>query len=139
MSLDLYLMNARDICQELQQECENIGIEVASAILAQVGKENWRKALLADREEFFDYLRATPSKRKRASAWKDTRFRAAFAVGALLYARRSVAYLEIATALSRIEGNSYRDGLALVAEVVAEREGEQDNLWPFDSHNPFQG
>lgn len=137
MSLSLYLMNARDLCKELEQECEKIGIELASAIIVQLGKENWKRLLLDGREDFFAYLRATPSQRKRKSAWKDTKFQAVCAVGALLYARRSAAYLEIAVALEHIEGQSYRDGLALVAEVVAEHEDLPDALWPFDSNNPF--
>lgn len=137
MSLSLYLMNARDLCKELQQECEKIGIEFASAIIVQLGKENWKRLLLDGREDFFAYLRATPSQRKRKSGWKDTRFQTVFAVGALLYAQRSVAYLEIAVALEHLEGHRYRDALALAAELVAEHEDLPDALWPFDSNNPF--
>ena len=137
MSLTYDLMFARDLCQELQRECETLDIEFASALLAGLGQEQWEKMLVDAQEDFFSYLRATPSLRKRKAAWKCSRMQVALAVGALLYAQRAVAYLEIAAALEGTYSSTAREGVAKVAAIAAAREGAPRLLWPFDSHNPF--
>lgn len=137
MSLRYDLSTANALCGELQQLCETLDIEFASALLEGLGKDGWVKMLSEYEAAFFAYLRATPSQRKRKAAWKGSRMQAALAIGALLHARRAVSYLEIAVALEGMYSNTSREGVAKVAEIAFEREGIPCTLWPFDTHNPF--
>ena len=137
MSLQYDLVTARDVCRELEQLCQEYGIELASALLADLGKEKWGAMLNDNQASFLAFLCATPSQRKRKASWRGNRMQTVLSVGALLFARRAVQYLEVAVALADICKGTSRESVAAVAEIATEREVAPEALWPFDTHNPF--
>lgn len=137
MSLSYDLVTARDICVELELLCKTNGVEYASALLAALGKDNWEKMLTENQEEFFAFVRSTPSQRKRKASWKDSKMQTALAIGGLLFARQAVEYLEIAVVLEDLYSITSREAVSKVAEIAVEQRGATYHLWPFDGDNPF--
>ena len=139
MDLDAYERAARQHCGELRKEIEAYGLDRLQDLCGQMGLDNFRRHIDANANVMAEYIRRTPSERKKLHRYLPEGERAIFVLGCLYLARCGYALLHHVCRSGIMAGPSYRTISGQAAQASKLLHDDWPTLWPDeDIADPFQ-
>ena len=138
MDLDAYERATEQHCGELQKEIESYGLDRLQALCGQMGGDNFRSHIDANAPLMAEYIRRTPSERKKLHRYLPEGERAIFVLGCLYLARCGHALLQQVCQCGLTAGPSYRMISGQAAQASKRLRDDWPTLWPYeDVEDPF--
>lgn len=140
MQFDKYAEAAERHCRELVEELLTLGVKNLHQACKARGIDTVEAQLRESGSDFLEYVRATPSVRKRLLHKIDKPDRSVHVMCALFYARCGWAFLHAICQRGIVAGPGYRMLTAQASSAAFDLRLNWPSLWPFDDYpDPFDG
>jgi hypothetical protein len=143
LDLDRYEQEATRHCLELVEELREFGVQRLQSLCKEIGTEKFRVYVQENDTALIDFVRASPSQRKKMHRTLSPENRALFVLAALYHARWAQSLLDVVCRYGVTAGPSYRMITAQAATACCQLRENFPSLWAFEEEDdvpdPFDG